>query len=189
MKEPGKHTMSRKWAIELATILLITGAILQACSDTKILWKLDPEYSADLTITSTNYRAVTGKESSETVDIVRIYKKIGPKHYDMYSLSDLFSQDLFFETSDPHRIRRFFQAVQAVEDSHGFDCSHITKNIVYHVVALDNELTRAGYFILERCVYKGNEHYRIRPLLREGAGSIYYCGVKDSLLHQLGMID
>lgn len=185
----GSIIMLQKLSIGIVMYILITGVTLPGSSQNKISWKLDTQYSADLTIMASNYKTVTGMESSETVDILRIYKSAHKQsHYDMYDLSELFSKELLFETSDRQRISKFFRSVQMVDDVQNRSCSQISANIIYHVLALDNDSMRAGYFLLERCTSDENEHYKIHPLLKGGAATFYYCGISDSVLSEFGII-
>lgn len=145
--------------------------ILLSCGEKQMPWRLDSEYSMFLTIMAPNYKAMTYSDISDTVDAIRIYR-INQKHDDMYSLSELFTKELVFETKDKKFIRKIILAAQD-EIMHA-DCIRIQDQETYHVIAFDNTFMRAGYFIINICKGNGNEYGIVRPLQKRGGSSIYY---------------
>ena len=130
--------------------------------DVKIPWRLDAEYSMYLTIMATNYKTMTGSNSSDTVDAIRIYR-IRQKHSDMYDLSKLFTKELVFETKDKQFIKRFILAAQD-EIMHVENCFRSQDQETFHIAAFDNTFMRAGYFLFNVCNVKGDEYGIIQSL-------------------------
>jgi hypothetical protein len=108
-------------------------------------WRLNKEYSAWLTTSSGNYKAMMNKDIAQTVDAIQIYK-IKNKQAPQYGLSWIFNQALIYETDNKEFIESFFSAAQEKLEFIS-DCS---KNNIdddkFYIVALDNTFMRAGVF-------------------------------------------
>lgn len=142
-----------------------------SCNKSKDYWRLDSEYSEYLTITAPNYKAKMGHNSADTVDALRIYK-VDQKHNDMYSLSELFTKELVYESKDKKVIREFLLAGQEVIMH--LDCKRDQDEETFHIIALDNTFMRTGYFLVNVCNVNGAKYAIIHPLQKGGGSSIYY---------------
>lgn len=128
-------------------------------------WRLDAEYSEQLTIDA----GTSGSLLAKTVDVIRVYRTF-QKHDDMFSLSELFKNDLVFESTDKQFIHRFVLAAQQIIMH--IDCKKNKDNEYYHVILLDNKQMRAGYFLFIRC--EGGQYAIVRSLQKNGGSSIFY---------------
>lgn len=139
--------------------------LLKSGYNSKTSWRLDADYSEQLTIDS----GITGSIQANTVDVIRIYRTF-QKHDDMFSLHELFKKDLVFESADKQFIKKFILAAQQIIMH--IDCNRNKDGEYFHVVFLDNKQMRAGYFLFIRC--ESDQYAIVRSLQKSGGANIYY---------------
>ncbi len=177
-----------KNVVPVVTLLLIVFFFLgNTKAKNKDEWKLDPEYSANLTIMSTNYRAITGLEISNSVDIIKVFKNDSCDG-DILNLSKIFSKELVFESKDKDFIERFMTSAQ-VEETHVEKCYQNKRCGNFYVVAFDGAHNRAGYFILYQCEITGRHIGIIRPFQQGDSSTIYYNNSLINLMKSEKIID
>lgn len=145
--------------------ILVYPLLKSGYNTNKTPWRLDAEYSEQLTIDA----GISGSLIAKTVDVIRVYRTF-QKHDDMFSLSELFKKDLVFESTDKQFIQRFVLAAQQIIMH--IDCKKNKDNEYYHVILLDNKQMRAGYFLFIRC--ESGQYAIVRSLQKSGEASIYY---------------
>ncbi len=135
-------------------------------------WKLDPDYSANLTIMSTNYKAISGLNISESVDMIKIFKNDSCDG-EILSLGDIFSKELVFESKDKELIGSILASAQ-VEETHVAKCYQNKQCDNFYVVAFDKKRNRTGYFIFYYCKLSDQLIGIIRPFQHGDCSTIYY---------------
>lgn len=145
----------------------LIGILSLACAQEGV-YRLDPEYSEFLTIMAGTYRVMESAEVADTVDLLRIYR-VQQQHFDMYSLRQLASKSLVFQSEDKAEIRQLIRAVaERVEIP---DCARERSFPLLHVVAFDREQSRVGYFTVVPCVASDQAYGQISNLRTSG---VYY---------------
>jgi len=156
----------------LTIVVIVYPLVRTGCNINREPWRIDSEYSENLTIMATNYAAKTGYNIADTIDSIRIYR-IPTKKKDMYRLSTLFKEDLVFETKDKQFIKQFILSAQdTIMSLHG--CYENQDQETFHIVVLDNTLKRAGYFMYSLCTIKEGRYGIVVPLQKGGGSSIYF---------------
>jgi len=146
--------------------------LLIGCDDEKSDWVLDSRFSEDLTISSSNYQALNGRRSQESVARIRVRVSVG-EDFDMYSLKELEDVPLYFETRETTLIESFFSAVQE-KTLQVPSCYENRDDEIFHILAF-NEIDRtAGYFLAIRCHVEERRFFIIHSLQARGSSSIYY---------------
>lgn len=156
----------------VAVLLIVSFFLGNTRAEKKDEWKLDPEYSANLTIMSTNYRAVNGLEIANSVDTIKVFKN-DSCNGEILNLSKILSKELIFESKDMGFIEKFMTSAQ-VEDTHIEKCYQNKRCGNLYVVAFDEAHNRAGYFILYQCEIAGQDIGIIRPFQQGDSSTIYY---------------
>ena len=162
-----KHKQTGIFGTMLACLLFF----FIGCENSMESWRLDYEYSEYLTIMSTDYKSRYGYNSSDTVDGLRIYRT-KQKHYDMYSLNELFSKELVYESKDKQFIKNFIEASQ--EAIMSLNCVSDNEKETFHIIAFNNKSMHAGYYLVNVCSSNSLKYVIIHPLQKEGGSSIYY---------------
>jgi hypothetical protein len=140
--------------------------------DDKIKWTLDPEYSANLTITSTNYKAITNSEVYDAVNILRIYKNIDCKAT-ILTLPEILSKKIIFESGDKNIIKKIISSAQ-IEQLNIKNCYQNKSCEKFYIVAFNRKEKKAGYFILSQCSVTGELIGIIQPFQKGDSSTIYF---------------
>ena len=153
----------------------------------KVNWKIDFDYSANLTITSTNYKAISGVDISESVDIIKIFKNYDCSG-DILSLSNVLTKKLIYESDNKKFIKDLLDSAQ-VEEMHVNECYQNKSCDNYYIVDFDIEHSRAGYFVLYPCNIPGEHIGIIRPVAEGDNSTIYYSKSIISLMKSNQIIE
>lgn len=120
-----------------------------ACTERNIPWRLDASYSEFLTISASNYKAMTGNDIGGSADAMRIYKTSGTGRK-MFSLSHLLNEDPIYESNDKQFIEEFISSAQETI-MHAPNCFEHRERDSFHILVFDNTFMRAGYFLVIKC--------------------------------------
>ena len=151
-------------------IILFLFAPIKA--DNKSEWILDPLYSANLTIMSTNYKAITNSDIFDVIDFIKIYKNNDCKDA-ILTLPEIVSKQLIFESKNKEIIKKIISSAQ-VELTHVPGCCQAKMRENFYILAFNEREKRAGYFILSRCKVNAEETGIIRPFQEGDSSTIYF---------------
>lgn len=141
-------------------------------ADSESEWILDPSYSANLTIMSTNYKAVTNSGIFDAIDIIRIYKNNSCKDK-ILTLPEIATKQLIFESKDNEIIKKIISSAQ-VELMHVPGCYQAKLCDNLYIVAFNEKEKRAGYFILSQCKVNAETTGILRPFQEGDSSTIYF---------------
>lgn len=126
-------------------LLIFTFYLVSCFNDNNVPWQIDVEYSLSLTSGGNSYKSLNAENPYKTVDEIRIYKIVKDGR-GMYSLTDLFKEELIYKSTDKKFIKKFILAAQElIREVPGVRKKRNIEN--YHIVMLDNSKMRAGCFI------------------------------------------
>jgi hypothetical protein len=156
----------------LLFILIVFSFSTPTMADNESEWTLDPLYSANLTIMSTNYKAITNSDIFDAIDFIRIYKSDNCRDA-ILTLPEIVSKQLVFESKDKEIIKKILSSAQ-VELTHVPGCYQAKLCGNLYIVAFNEKDKRAGYFILSQCKVNAETTGIIRPFQEGDSSTIYF---------------
>ena len=164
--------MVKMTALFLLSFFIVLCWFAPIKADNKSEWILDPLYSANLTIMSNNYKAITNSDIFDAIDFIKIYKNNDCRDA-ILTLSEIFSKQLIFESKNQEIIKKVISSAQ-VELTHVPGCYQAKLCENFYIVAFNEKEKRAGYFILSQCKVNAEATGIIRPCQEGDSSTIYF---------------
>jgi len=158
--------------LSILSFFAILCVFVPAKADNGSEWILDPFYSANLTITSTNYKAIKNSNILDTIDLIKIYKNNNCKDA-ILTLSEIVSKQLIFESKNKEVIKKIISSAK-VELTHVPGCYQAKLCENYYIVAFNEKEKKAGYFVLSQCKVNAGTTGIIRPFQEGDSSTIYF---------------
>lgn len=118
------------------------------CASEEGSWRLDGEYSDQLTTMASTYRLVHERDIAETVDLIRIYSF--PKRRFPWWGPQFPKRDMILESGDRQIVRSLIGAAEEQIEAPP-KCDLKWNQPIVHVLAFDRTQDRVGYFQIVRC--------------------------------------
>lgn len=159
------------------TVWLSAGALCTACDAKSTQWRLDSDYSMNLSVLAPNEQI---SALAATVDEIRVFHDFSDVDT-IIDTSSIESRTPQLVHTDRQSIDAFISSIrQLVEPSSGVfvvpGCSERKTRDLWHVLFLDRDLGRIGYVLVRRCEGDDSKEYALIKAYQGSdlAASVYY---------------
>ncbi len=157
-------------------ILLLSLTLGCSSDEDKSGWFIDSSFTDRLVSHWEEHPIITQQDPSTSVDSLQIFRAPKGNQY-IYTVNEIRSKDLIYETTKPEDILALFRATRAVVND---SCDSTEYDFVYFILAFDRDLMRVGFVKYFPCKRNGLGYYQ-----KWKVNSIYFSSELANLIEKI----